>query len=432
MNTGAISTSEVHRDSNGNTGEDRKMPPKPVDCSESSLSGSIDLSPVGKDKTESFVEKVQQLSGLDNLQQINDMILYSESEETGGIFVELGSENMLEEDLSSISEKGFFTKKEIDLITKDAYVDLLARFGAYVDPDRLAYLFPGLDLENVQDYNFVHSRIRMFVLPSRTHREIHSIIYDDPQFSGASYATAIRKDVQSELACSDRFVNISERTLIVMNETYVYEEIFQDKDIYLHGLTGTEKDIAEFYLYEGMIHEIVHKLGIFDDITHSISEGMVELWANIVAREKYANRPEILERACITCYIAETDALIILMSILQHEGFDLEVLEQAFIAKNNRAREMIYSHLLDIYGEEAVDKIFTIDFDSADQYWDHVASLYRRTVGPVAGTSSVDYSSRTPIVTKIADRVSNVNRKTSPRLYPGTRINRFLEKERRS
>lgn len=312
MNPGVVPTNEFYGDSDARSGEGQHSLLKLPDYRESFFSGSHGLPTENNGKPNHFMQKVEKISGLDNLEPVNDMILYRESEETGAILVRLGSDNMLEEDLSLISEEGFFTKEEIDNITRNAFADLLTRLGTYVDPDRLHYLFPGLDLEKVQEYNFADSRIRMFVLPSFVHQEIHTIIFDDHQFSGASYATTIRSHTKRKSEPSVEYVNISERTLIVMNETYVYEGIFQNKDIHPHGLKSTEKDIAEFYLYVGMIHEIIHKLGLFDDMNPSISEGMVELWANFVARDKYADRPEILEEAYITCYVSNTDALVIL------------------------------------------------------------------------------------------------------------------------
>lgn len=118
------------------------------------------------------------------------------------------------------------------------------------------------------------------------------------------------------------------------------------------------------------------------------------------------------------------------MSILQHDGFDLKSLEQAFLAENNLVREKIFSHLIEIFGEEDVLKIFSVNFDSEEQFWNHIAKLYRKTVGPIAGTPSVGYPPRSPAATKIANFVGKVTKRMRPRLYPGIRINRFLEKER--
>ena len=94
------------------------------------------------------------------------------------------------------TENRLLSDEEISRVINEAFTNTLGRLGTYVDDSRLENLFPGINLNDLNSYNFDNSRVRIFVFDYDTHTWLRSEKEPDRSEEAAAYSSRIRISVK--------------------------------------------------------------------------------------------------------------------------------------------------------------------------------------------------------------------------------------------
>lgn len=159
--------------------------------------------------------------------------------------------SQLEDDLSQMPKREtILSPEKHSEIVVGAYKDTLKNLGAYIPYERVQQLFPGIDLNNINDYDFKNARV-------------HTVILQKDDF-------ALVREALEEKA---------EGGFTAQQEDYTIVD-YQTKRINLNVATKSllviEDDPTAQHLREVTVHELEHALNVGYRLPDPLREGVVE------------------------------------------------------------------------------------------------------------------------------------------------------------
>lgn len=313
--------------------------------------------------------------------RVHDSLYYAEPEQDPTFVELLGSSSILEEDLSQIAGgETFFDEATHKRIIRDALRETVRFVGKYVPQDRLNEIFPGFKLEDIDIYDFLHTKISVFILSDKTFNEFWSTYIPDVKWVPDGYtATPSSFSPKGQFELPSIFLDLSERKIIVAKEVYAATLEKVKKEHKVPGAVLSEKDrrIIELNLKLLIAHESLHILNVAWDLPRPFKEGVVEWYAQQIIESSsgdyfYKNKRTQIKNP------HETEGISILMTAMLENGVSRDTVDRALIASDREARGEIRDFLSNRYGKEATDRILAWDFESTTKSLRFIMSLESR------------------------------------------------------
>jgi len=326
-----------------------------------------------KNENSELEKEVIENTGLES-KQINDFLLYHESEEQGGIIIKAVSDSMFEEDLSQMEKhKGLLDEQTYEKITKESFIESLKTIGQYIPSDKLARLFPGIELSRIDSYDFSDAKIKVFVLSKEDFNDLYKNLYQKEEndkgsgFTMPSNRFQDRPPVKSEMQ-----VDLSEKRVIVISELPPSaSEMFKK----FNYNDEEKKKIISTHVENVIVHEFIHVLGISSDLPRYLNEGITECYSQWITSDKF-NDPSFIEtRGLFVGYPNETQFFSILMDAMVESGIDEVTIHKAFLSSDAQSRKQINDFLSQRYGQEKTEKIMDWDFKSSREALQYIVDL---------------------------------------------------------
>jgi len=298
------------------------------------------------------------------IEPVNDFIGFTESDERGGRFVVLHSQDMLEEDLSQMeTRQTLIGSEKIAYCTNSALFATLAFFGDKVDRKKLSRLLPDIDIAEVEKYDFSKSRIKFITLAHEDFENIAEACFPDKDSTLLPWAFTFmpEKHDSNSLAKTDIKIDISNKTFVILDEVpVVVKESLEKTGPWPRDLTQQDQDYILINLEACAVHEIIHTLDVGNDLPRPFCEAVTEWYKQQILREHYTEK-EIKEKTLVG-YDASTEAVDILVTNLIKHGLGINDVDSAFIRGDSDSREHMLCVLKEHYGEKNADRIFNWDF----------------------------------------------------------------------
>jgi len=316
-----------------------------------------------------FKEKVSGISGIpiDKLVRRDETNFIGDSEE-GSVDVILTSVSNLEEDISMMDlERTVFSKDEQREILNNVSYELIKKIGDYVPDNILKRLFPGLELPDVDSYDFSRSKIKLFILSPNDYKMVFSEMYPnertDTSGGRAYFPDTVRRstNVSKEIG-----VDLSENKLIIINERMPRTQwIFNNKKIdqaAIENIDGKKKEMLRDHIKRVAAHELIHLVDVATDLPTPLTEAITEWYAQQVVNHWYGENESFTSEHIPVGYSSITPGISILFNAALESGIDGSVIDKAFISNDVESRQNIYNYLYFRYGEESADKIWNWSF----------------------------------------------------------------------
>ncbi|MBN1462411.1 MAG: hypothetical protein JW922_01875 [Paludibacteraceae bacterium] len=321
----------------------------------------------GGEEKSGVAKEILEKTGLES-RPINDSLYFDESEERGGVIIKLDSDSMLEEDLSqmekgeTILEAGRHTQ-----LVRESFRDTLKMLGGYIPQDKLQRLFPGLDLADLESYDFSLSKIRVFVLSNETYDFFNSNLYPDrdKKVSGGFTRPTV-STYSGSFVTTEMQVDMSEKKVVVIRELHdaTKERIEKEKGKLPRELTDTEKDLIALNIKATITHEFLHDLDVSMDLPKPLREGITEWYAQQVANGEVGVNDVIEDKGIWVGYKNETEGVSILMTAMLESGVDMDTIDKAFLTSDAESRKQVVNFLTNRYGTEQAERIMGWKFES--------------------------------------------------------------------
>lgn len=317
---------------------------------------------------ESFKDEVSEISRIPQRYLIpaEGGFVLGEGEKTfGNINVIVTSFSHLEEDLSMMEmEETILRKEEYDKILYDVSKELAKRIGQYVPHDKIQRIFPGLDLSDIDSYDFSRLKIKLFVLSPHDYETVFSNINPNAN-SDTSLGNAIGANtaVAGFFDNKDIYVDLSEKKTILINERVdkVRSISGNEKNNQLDtkDINDDKKEALKDYLRRVVAHELIHLVDAAYDLPPELNEGITEWYTHQIINRWY-NKEGIVntENVGFVGYPEITSCIAILFNVALENGIDGSVIDKAFISNDKESRKEIYRYLSSRYGVEAAYEIW--------------------------------------------------------------------------
>ncbi len=318
-------------------------------------------------RTDDIEKEVLDKTGLES-KPINDYLRHHESEERGTILINLDSDSMLEEDIAQV-EKGntILDASRHTEIVEASFSDTLKTLGGYIPQEKLQRLFPKLDMNNLDSYDFSLSKIKVFILSNDSYEFFNSNLYPDKDAKSSGGFT--KSTVRSNSGVSGRNemrVDMSEKKIIVVKELPepVKDRIERTNGKLPRELTDAEKDLVALNIKATVVHELLHDLDVSIYLPKPLNEGITEWYAQQVTYGEVKDEDIFEERGVWIGYKRETEAVSILINAMLENGINMDVIDKAFLSNNEEATKEVSDFLESRYGVEQVGKIINWEFES--------------------------------------------------------------------
>lgn len=253
---------------------------------------------------------------------------YSDPHET--FFVVLRSFEQMEEDLAQMPKsEGLLSETRHQEIVKEAYLDVLQTYGQYLNLEILNEVFPGLDVNHPESYNFRDSNFKPFILSRK----------DYYLYKGAHYPAS--SDKSGDRIAAEAFgapqakneapiwgdvleVNIPPRSVAVINEAP--PEITTGDLLPVTRESPAYMKRVEDNLRSRVRHELLHVLGAGQGFTKPIREGIVEYYASISGIER--------DETPVIGWDESTKFVALLVRFLMNDGMSREEIDKAFVGSS--------------------------------------------------------------------------------------------------
>lgn len=314
-----------------------------------------------------LAETIQDLTNLEAT-QINDETFYHESTEKGAITIKLMSDSMLEEDIQQLVEQdNILNQKEQEQLINQSFTNVLKAVGKYIPQQRLNEVFPNIQLDNLDQYDYHQSKLKVYILAAEAYNTLKETVRGDETGGFTTPAATLTQGNESTI-----YANVSEKRLILVSEVSTdVKEKFNLIDN--TAVSAEEKEIIEKNVESIITHELLHQLDIGEKFVEPIMESIVEWYAASISdktNEKYVTDDRITQG-----YPLEVQALSILIEGLFQEGITEETLNKAFLGGDTDALKELSTKLISRYGEENYTKIAKFRFRKLNDYLNFVKNL---------------------------------------------------------
>lgn len=262
----------------------------------------------------------------------------------------------LEEDLNNIDySECKLSKAERKSLVNSAHLDILDRVGRYIDDDKLVSLYPGLDLNDLGSYDFTNSKIKIFIVPEATFEEV--VLATDFYEKDSNYyksVTGLARGHRREFGVKSKgekiwFTGKSERPIIAVRE-----------------LIGEDKESNSPEMRQILRHELLHVLGVGQNIPNWLAEGVIEFYALDSSSPGERVKPG---------YENLFEFILKTFQELEKRGVRRDVIDKAFISEDQAYMDKVTEVLNNIYGEKNVAKLTSNESVSYKKYSELITKL---------------------------------------------------------
>lgn len=159
----------------------------------------------------------------------------------------------VEEDLAlNYDEEKIISSEKKSECFKNAATDVLSKYGKFIDNAILQTVFPNIDINAIEEYDFKNFRLKLFVLDNHTFDELLATKTSDNKPDKVVGRFTLGQDY------------IPEHKSHFLHKSQIAGLIYVKQSHYEKG-----------YLEDTIRHEMLHALGIGDGLTRYLEEGVV-------------------------------------------------------------------------------------------------------------------------------------------------------------
>ncbi|OGC64493.1 hypothetical protein A2326_03790 [candidate division WWE3 bacterium RIFOXYB2_FULL_41_6] len=273
---------------------------------------------------------------------------------------------------------GFLDKDKHAQLVLESFRDTLKMLGGFIPQDKLQRLFPGLELADLDSYDFSLAKIKVFVLSNEDYDFFRATQYPGRDIEGEGGFT--RPTVSSypgSFVKTEMQVDVSEKKVIVVRELWdTPRELIEKEGGKLpRSLTSEEQALIARNIKATLIHEFLHDLDVSTDLPKPFKEGVTEWYAQQVANGIQGGDSLFENRGVVVGYKNETEGVSIIMNTLIEGGITQETIDRAFLSADSESRKSIADFLANRYGDEQADKIMNWRFESSRKSLRYIIEL---------------------------------------------------------
>lgn len=263
-------------------------------------------------------------------------------EREGVEVVYFGSCNQLEEDLAGANSTEVYSEKDKRRAFNKTCEGIMNLFGKYIEVSRLDRLFPGINPEELSDYDFSsNSRIKVYILDFENMSEITNLlereIPDKFEIQGYNLNFNLgRKEDVPRFQDSPKLPRVVGR--LFPEKAYVAFDSEIEKLILIKepsGIIAKNPEIKELYLRDKLFHEIFHSLGIAEKYPTSTEEGIVEAFSTMTG----SSESDVLYHRNNVQYPEETAAAMTFILFASSQGVSNESIVEGLFGYNEEKRK---------------------------------------------------------------------------------------------
>lgn len=305
-------------------------------------------------------ERVASLTGLDT-EPLDDTHRYAYDKESGVTLVEIRKYPNIEEDIAYLQGAELqLNKEEYKTIVNTALTDMFKLLGEHFDPVLVEYMFPGIDIYRIEDYDFSTTRIRFYPLTEEAFTRFDKNLYpQDPDYYESAAAFCITDRVFDDDEIPDKdyrkiIVTLMEYPLVVLNEKPITK--------------GFTKEDLQTKLRIAIMHEVLHIMKCCDGNTSKLLHENITHWYAL--HMALAKETDDIARKQMKKYGNDgTEGIAIMMlSLIEENAIDLETLDQAFIRNDVEAQTSFYAALCKVYNNQVAKQILEDNFRHAEGF----------------------------------------------------------------
>lgn len=245
---------------------------------------------------------------------------------------------------------------------RNACIGILKNVGSYLNPDRVHEVFPGLDMNDIDSYDFNNSMIRFFVLTKENYEIMEETLYgSNVQSSGIS--TTFHAMFEDTEGGGSKVMAVMEpvdfkRPLIVINDSI--------KDGSDPGSIRRQRR----YIFT---HEIMHVLVTPGGFSSEAEEARVELSTRMSDFEDLSKSAEI--GSFYGGYEKEVATLMLLMRIAEQGGMSKDKVCKALLSQDEGSFNDFRTIVEQKTGEEFFTKFFYDGLGDYDSFKNAISAL---------------------------------------------------------
>lgn len=96
----------------------------------------------------------------------------------------IGTNDHIEEDLANFDEEKLISPEVKERSITNACRDVLTNYGRFISREKLDKVFPGIDINNLEEYDFKNAKFKTFILDDEAFKEFRKAIGDDEDYVG--------------------------------------------------------------------------------------------------------------------------------------------------------------------------------------------------------------------------------------------------------
>lgn len=246
--------------------------------------------------------------------------------------------DQLEVDATLVSDELTLSEEKIEETVTGAYLSVVKYFHGVVDDSVLLNIFPGIDLNDPESYNFEDAAIKTIVLPDEVYQEALHL-----NNSGASLNNGVTYNGDKSI-----LVNMTRKSLIVVRDSKKDLFIEEAKRI---GVTDTD-ELNKYMLESCVIHETIHKLEAQRSrFSAGFREGNIDLYSKLIILEKYKGTKlaSIINDDMLPGYASLIESSAIMHEILLSCDLSMRDIQRIFLGYD-RTSENLIQNLVDNLG----------------------------------------------------------------------------------
>lgn len=274
------------------------------------------------------------------------------------------SHDQLEEDLSGMISKG--EREEIVLsverhkqLFEEACFQVARLCRSYLSENAIRKVFPGIDVNKLNEYDFSNARVKVFVLNPKDFEifeDAYGIKDEVVRHNPASAHIFANSWRMSRKTSEDGLVDVEKgkslNSLVVLKEIQdigVDFNSFDEESV--ENLREFERDLSKT-----MRHELFHAFSVGEEFPYRITEGIVESYARITKNKDEPPRKK-------DSYVSEASIVLGLVSLSWQEGLDEDLAGKVFFGTASKEEDLTFIKMVrDNLGEDFADKIFIRGF----------------------------------------------------------------------
>jgi len=335
----------------------------------------------GEEGKKKFTEEILSKTGLES-KPVNDSLFYHESEESGGIIIKVGADSMLEEDIAQM-EKGetILNESMHHQVIQESFRDTLKTIGSYIPQDKLERLFPDLNLANLESYDFLSSKIKVFVLSYNDYDFLYNNLYPNSKkkyTGGLALRTVATRP--SSLSATEMRVDMSENKVVIVRELQKHTKDYLEKtNVNLtRELAVEEKKLISIQLKNTICHELLHTLDVSNDLPRRLNEGITEWYSQQIVNGNIRGNDATersIDKDIVVGYQSVTEGVSIMMSSMLESGVATNTINKAFISSDMESRQKVLDFFIKRYGKENTENIMGWKFESDKEFLQYITDL---------------------------------------------------------